>query len=133
MLDIPKGKQLLDKQVGKPYVFGYEVKLVDLDPIAFDCSELVEWFYHQMDVRVPDGSWHQYTQSSPVADPRPFDVNFLLKNGKTPFHVVLMYDDQTIVHAKGEKYGVVKESNDYLARNAKIASGWRRFKVLLNA
>ena len=127
--DLQKGLGLLAKQLGKPYIFGYEVKLDDPDPQAFDCSELVEWFYKQMGSDVPDGSWHQYTQSVPVTDPRPFDVGFLLKNGKTPFHVFIMVGDLQIIHAKGEKYGVVIDNiADYVARNKKLFSGWRRFK-----
>lgn len=126
MIDVVKGRELLLKQVGKPYIFGYEVKLDDPDPKAFDCSELVEWFYAQMGFIVPDGTWHQYTQSSPIAEPEPFDINLLLKNGKTPFHVVMKFDDERIVHARGKDYGVVLDTNEYLVRNAHLASGWRR-------
>lgn len=129
-IDVTKGQELLLKQVGKPYVFGYEVKLDDTDPKAFDCSELVEWFYAQMGIKVPDGTWHQWTQSKPVADPRPFDINLLLKNGKTPFHVVMKFNDESIIHAKGHDFGVVLESMEYLERNKHLASGWRRFSCL---
>ena len=49
-------------QAGDRYVFGQEARLDDPNPMAFDCSELVQWAAHQAGVDVPDGSWLQYQQ-----------------------------------------------------------------------
>ena len=130
--DPQKGLDLLEKQLGKPYIFGYEVKLDDPDPKAFDCSELVEWFFKQMGADVPDGSWHQYTQSNPVSDFKLFDLGFLLKNGKTPFHVFIRVSETEIIHARGEQYGVTKDLvEQYVVRNKHLFSGWRRARCLM--
>lgn len=131
MIDIVRGQQLLLKQVGKPYIFGYEVKINDPNPEAFDCSELVEWFFHQMGVYVPDGSYNQFPATTPVVMPQPFDLGFLLKNGKTVHHVGIVYDKEFIIHARGSHFGVVKEP---LTNFSKINgfSGWRRLKCLIS-
>lgn len=134
MIDITRGRELLTAQIGKPYIFGYEVDLNDPNPKAFDCSELIEWFFHQLGFAVPDGTWQQYRDSVAVDSPMDFDVNFLLKNGKTPFHVVIKLDENMIVQARGSSYGVIKEPIDqFLTRDAKLTSGWRRFKCLQTA
>jgi len=60
----PTGQQIVDKAMEakkKPYIFGYEVKLDDPDPEAFDCSELVQWVCAQLGVtpEMPDGARYQ--------------------------------------------------------------------------
>lgn len=49
-------------QAGDTYIYGYETKLNDPNPHAFDCSELVQWSAHQADVNVDDGAVYQYRQ-----------------------------------------------------------------------
>lgn len=53
--------QLLLSQQGDKYIFGVEVNPSDMDPSAFDCSELVEWGSNHLGVNptMPDGSWVQ--------------------------------------------------------------------------
>jgi cell wall-associated NlpC family hydrolase len=65
-VDWPRLKEVLSAQLGKPYVFGAETKLFDLNPLQFDCSELIEWAYWQVGIKVPDGSFNQYEQSTPI-------------------------------------------------------------------
>jgi cell wall-associated NlpC family hydrolase len=62
MVTVDQLLQLASKQIGKPYVFGVEVKLDDPNPASFDCSELVQWVCCQAAVQpeMPDGSWIQY-------------------------------------------------------------------------
>jgi len=55
-----------------PYRFGAEVNL-SLPPdeiiskqIAFDCSELVEYFFYQIGYKIPDGSINQYWASQEI-------------------------------------------------------------------
>jgi cell wall-associated NlpC family hydrolase len=48
-------------QAGKSYVFGAEASAADPSPLAFDCSELVEWACARSGVTptMPDGTWAQ--------------------------------------------------------------------------
>lgn len=130
MIDLELGQRVLLAQVGKPYIFGYEVKLDDPSPQAFDCSELVEWFYHQMGLYMPDGSYNQYPATTPVIMHQPFDLWFLLKNDKTIHHVGLVLDDKYAIDARGHSYGVIKEPISKVA-NMPGFSGWRRPKCLI--
>lgn len=135
MIDVKKGKELLDAQVGKPYVFGYEVALPDKDPSSFDCSELVEWFFYQFGISVPDGSYNQFKVAVPLDKlptnyPQPFDLGFLRHANGQIHHVVLYYGNGCIVHAKGTGHGVIKESAQlYVDRNRAEWAGWRRIVV----
>lgn len=55
----PTGDDLVkmaSSMAGKPYIFGYEVRLSDPNPKAFDCSELIEWACYRLGVYFPDGS-----------------------------------------------------------------------------
>jgi len=128
-IDIIRGKSILAAQVGDKYIFGHEVNLDDEDPDAFDCSELVEWFFAQFGIVVPDGSYNQYPHTTPVVSPMSFDLGFCLKNGR-PYHVAICYDHVFMVHAKNSKSGVVIEP---LTRLSKWEGydGWRRLKCLL--
>jgi len=44
---------------GTPYRFGAEVRGAD-PPLAFDCSEYVEYICRLCGIYIPDGSWKQY-------------------------------------------------------------------------
>ncbi len=46
--------------VGARYQLGAEASERNLDPRAFDSSELVEWSAARAGVNLPDGSWRQY-------------------------------------------------------------------------
>lgn len=123
----------LNKQVGKRYVFGAEVKKDDSNPQSFDCSELVEWIYELLGRKIPDGAANQYEVSKPINEMQlePFDLGFLLNpfNGKIN-HVVIWLGDANgnIVHAKGEAHGIIKESGlMWSKRNKDSFAGWRRF------
>lgn len=124
-----RGRQLLLAQVGKKYIFGYEVKMTDPDPAAFDCSELVQWLMHQLGYPFVDGSYIQFDASEPVGVLKPFDLGFYAKNGAV-YHVGICFDDKTVIHAKNTNEGVVKEPL-LKFESAKHFCGWRRPKCLL--
>ena len=127
MFEKEKMLAFLDAQIGKPYVFGQENKIGDIDAKSWDCSELVESAFFYAGVKVPDGAQNQYNFSTPVTEVVQFDVGFLKEDEKV-HHVVIAYDASTIVHAKGTGYGVIKESLDaYQTRNRRTFAGWRRF------
>lgn len=130
MMDVAKGQELLLKQVGKKYVFGWEVDLNDPDPRAFDCSEFVQWLFHQLGAKMPDGSWNQYEASIPVVTPGPLDLGFLRYVDGPVFHVVVRYDDFWCINPKGAEIGVIKEEVRNFEKNITFA-GWRRPKCLL--
>jgi len=129
-IDWSKFKEMGEKQVGKPYIFGVETNLKDPNPKAFDCSELVEWLYAQVGVVVPDGSMNQYNQSVPVTDPRLGDVGFFKKPNSPTHHVGVLWNDKWVLEARGEPFNKV-----FLREKArwdawKEFTGWRRFKIL---
>lgn len=106
-----KFRQLALEQVGKRYIFGYEVDLSDPNPKAFDCSELVQWLYAQCGYRVPDGSYNQYPRTVPVAKGAPLHVGdpyfFKRADGKV-YHVGVYVGNGECVEARGKAYGVIK-------------------------
>ena len=105
-------RKLMLAQVGKPYIFGYEVKLTDPSPRAFDCSELVQWAYYQMGVSIVDGSFNQYpkTTSIPVSSLRIGDLFFLRKPSGRIYHVGIYVGNGEFVEARNSRVGVVRSS-----------------------
>lgn len=127
--EIIDGRKLLLAQVGKQYIFGHEVALTDPNPLTFDCSELVQWFYHQMGRTVPDGSYNQFDDSKPVDTPMPFDLGFW-RGESGVYHVALSFDTDTVVHAKNARVGVVRD-DIYKFVSYRDFAGWRRPQCLL--
>lgn len=126
-----KGKELLSAQLGKQYIFGKEVSMEDPNPVAFDCSELVQWFFHQLGVEAPDGSFNQFEQSIPVNDCKPFDLGFY-ENENGVHHVGIRYDEFFVIHARGRAYGVVINTAREFMSTPQFR-GWRRLKCLMTA
>lgn len=101
-------------QSGDPYIFGYEVKLDDPNPPAFDCSELVQWVCHQLGVtpEMPDGAANQHDHcknhgtliSVSQAVKTPGALLFRISEGGN--HVVISRGDGSTIEAKGKDYGV---------------------------
>lgn len=114
-------------QVGKRYIFGYEVRLDDLDPKAFDCSELVQWLYAQCGYRVPDGSYNQYPKTVAVPKGAPLKVGdpyfFIDSRGKV-YHVGVYIGNGQCVEARGKAYGVIKTNVPSVKKRGAI---FRRF------
>jgi cell wall-associated NlpC family hydrolase len=129
MLTVEPLLQLAFAQIGKPYVFGVEVRLDDPSPATFDCSELVQWVCARAGVQpeMPDGSWIQYlhcrqnatvisvdeairtrgallfTNRDAIGAPmEPADVNDVPPQG----HVAFSLGDGKTVEAMGTKWGV---------------------------
>lgn len=133
MLNKLEAIELLNKQVGKKYIFGYELALNDPNPKAYDCAELCQWFFFQaFGMQIPDGSFNQFNISVPIIEPDSlveFDLGFLshpLMPGNPIHHVVIYIGGDEIIHAKGTEYGVVRESaSEWQKRNAHTFAGWR--------
>lgn len=95
-------------QQGKPYVFGAEVRLNDLNPPAFDCSELVQWAAARVGLSLPDGTMNQL----PFCQQRGTTISVaqaLLVRGALlfrPGHVAISLGDGTTIEARGAEYGV---------------------------
>lgn len=93
---------------GKPYRFGAEVDLCDSDPVAFDCSELVEWAVHQAGGDIPDGSKNQLMYCCandtdiPVEEAIHIRGALLFAEG----HVAISLGDGRTVEAMNSKRGV---------------------------
>ncbi len=92
------------KQVGKRYIFGYETKLSDPSPPAFDCSELVEHSLYQIGVKFVDGSWNQIAKCTKISVAQGLRTPGALLY--KPGHIVISRGDNTTIEAKGRNYGV---------------------------
>jgi len=124
------------QQVGKPYIYGYEVDLRDLSPACFDCSELIEWLFHPyrtlLKKPVPDGAANQYDYTKAYVGPKlPRNaLGFLGK--KKPLHVThvgiflgsIADGSEVVVEAKGKNYGVIRTTRtEWEAKPSFL--GWR--------
>lgn len=95
-------------QDGKPYVYGAEASANNLNPRAFDCSELVEWSAAQAGVRMPDGANNQLAycrrQGTEISVEQAMHTPgaLLFRNG----HVAISLGDGRTIEAKGRAYGV---------------------------
>lgn len=101
------GQDLVNKamtQVGKRYIFGYETKLFDPSPPAFDCSELVEWSLYQIGVKFVDGSRNQIAKCTKISVAQGLRTPGALLY--KPGHIVISRGDNTTIEAKGRNYGV---------------------------
>lgn len=128
--------------VGKPYVFGAEVNPNDPNPDnikAIDCSELVEWLYAQIGIRVPDGSYNQakvcvrtYPGQTSYA-PLIGDLGFKADPETDVVHHVGAYiGNRQVLEARGKKWGVViTPFEDYIGSSH--FAFWGRLKQIQNA
>lgn len=124
-----KLKALALKQVGKPYIFGVEVKMTDTNPAAFDCSELIQWLFWQIGYDVPDGSFNQYAAAEEIADAKyaTGDLVFCSRGSLRVGHVgvVLCVKNKQVknhfivIEARNRKVGVVKTSlKEFMGRKS---------------
>jgi cell wall-associated NlpC family hydrolase len=114
-------------QKGKPYVLGAEAVLTDSNPVAFDCSELVQWACKQAGVlpEMPDGTWIQQAHCNQRGTLASVETGIdtrgaLLFNHRdaagrpvddmsqrTPTaHVAFSLGDGTTIEAMGTKWGI---------------------------
>lgn len=98
-------------QLGDKYIFGVEAPLSNPNPLAFDCSELVEWAAYQVGVYMPDGTFNQepYLKSKnayiSVASAKNIRGALLYTDG----HVAIsLGDGNTTIEAMNEQAGVRK-------------------------
>lgn len=110
--------KLFETQIGKAYVYGVEVDDV-ADPIAYDCSELVQWVCRRLQVvpKMPDGSRYQYThcekhgtlinleKAKTTAGALVFRRN---RDSHTIEHVGVSDGRGNTIEARGKAYGVGK-------------------------
>lgn len=133
------------KLVGKPYVFGAEVKLNDPSPDhikAIDCSELVEWLFAQIGITVPDGSYNQAKTCKRLSFV-PGDIKSdVLLIGDLGFkwdpetqaihHVGIYIDEGMVLEAKGKSWGVVLTPYGDYVKSTHFA-WWGRLKNIEDA
>jgi len=128
-INMPKEAPMPDKfqkmrqdalaQVGKPYIFGYEVNLDDPDPRAFDCSELAQWLFHRQGRDISDGTWNQESIFSiDIQQPSVVGDMFFM-----PGHDGIYIGEGQVVEARGRRYGVVKTTVADINRRG---GDWRR-------
>lgn len=85
-----------------PYEYGAEWLDYSKMPESLDCSELVQGVYGHFKMKMPDGSYNQFTYTQPVQDPLDADLAFFGRGGKTNkiYHVGLVYGE-FILEARG--------------------------------
>lgn len=99
-----KLQEIGSKLLGKPYKFGAEVKLSDppekID--SLDCSELTEYLYYQIGIKVPDGSSNQFdaSQEIKIEEVKIGDLLFTKKQGKIN-HVAMVISKEKVIEASG--------------------------------
>jgi cell wall-associated NlpC family hydrolase len=109
------------EQTGDPYIWASEAAADDVDPDAFDCSELTQWAASRVGVELPDGSWLQYLDlkergavipvdqaiDTPGALLFHFDREPTAGGGRpSTAHVAISMGDGTTIEARGTRYGV---------------------------
>jgi len=134
MIDWKRFDEELRGCIGIPYRFGAEANLKsDEKPKAFDCSELVEWAFARVGVRVPDGSENQYQASRQLLEEetaRIGDVGFVRPMGGPAHHVVINMGDGTVIEARGNPYNKVIYRPVKIWEAWDVFSGWRRFNAV---
>lgn len=109
-------------QDGDSYVFGAEASPDDVNPDAFDCSELVQWACARaaLDPTMPDGSWWQARHCRNHDTLITLDEALrtrgalLFKFSSTPFeggrpssaHVAISLGNGLTIEARSSTYGV---------------------------
>jgi len=119
-------RQLALAQVGKPYVYGAEVKLDNPNPLRFDCSELIEWLFYQVE-KIDVGDWtvaqeRVFTQRLSAPE-KPGDVFYMGRVGNST-HMGIYVGNGQVVEARGALYGTIISTVADIARRG----GWWRRK-----
>lgn len=119
--NVNKAIALLEKQVGKPYVWGAN------GPESFDCSGLVRYIYKtSMGKDIPRVSYDQskFGQEVDKKDLQPGDLVFFdtMNKGRVS-HVGMYVGNDEFIHASNPKDGVVKSklSSSYYEKTYKGA------------
>jgi cell wall-associated NlpC family hydrolase len=147
MIDLGK------KLVGKPYVFGSEVKLSDPDPQhikSIDCSELVEFLFANLQridgtragLAMPDGSYNQarmcrrlkFTPNDPKSDVLLIgDLGFKWDpETEAIHHVGIFIGNGQVLEAKGKSWGTILAPFDIYTQSRHFAF-WARHKSIEDA
>lgn len=102
-------------QAGDPYIYGAEASVSDVNPRAFDCSELVEWVCGRLKVapRVPDGARTQRDHCQKHGKLIPVDLAiktpgallFRIARFWSGDHVGISRGGGQTIEARGRKYG----------------------------
>lgn len=101
-------------QKGDKYIFAAEASATDPNPEAFDCSELIEWASHRLDIVMPDGSMNQRAYCIGAKTMISIDKARRTRGAlvfRDPSitgtgHVAVSLGDGTTIEARGSAYGV---------------------------
>jgi len=125
-------------QEGDPYVWGAEADADEVNPDAFDCSELVQWAAGRAGVEMGDGTWNQYlslkgdgmTMSVEEAMRTPGALLFRFSSepvaggGRpTSAHVAISLGDGRTIEAAGRRTGVIYGEADNGYTHAGVIPG----------
>jgi cell wall-associated NlpC family hydrolase len=112
--DFDQAQSLGRALLGRPYKLGSKWVVTDPEPTGpIDCSGFSRWFiFRCLSVLIPDGSYNQINFCERLPDeqqkcPPPLSLGFFAKDGKDVDHVVVVFDDMSVIEARGEPYNAV--------------------------
>ena len=108
--DMDRLVDYLESALGKPYVWGAS----GVNHKSYDCSSLVQMAYRQLGIELPRVSYMQAKQGVEVSleDIKVGDLVCFVtsnRNGGDVTHIGIYVGDGDFIHAKGAKYGVVRQ------------------------
>lgn len=116
----------------KKWIVRGKPEIEDLEPREFDCSGFSRWVLGQAGAVIPHGCVAQMAFTSPVQKEQPLDLGFADLRGVDglPDHVVISFDDKTVIEARGPQPGkdygkvIFRPKSVWLAQKGWL--GWRR-------
>lgn len=109
------------QQLGDRYQFGVEVRPQDVDPVAFDASELVSWAAYQVGINLPDEADEQITYCTDRGGEIAVADAVVVRGALLwyPGHIAISIGNGKVVEALESKLGVV--AGDVTSRFQKAA------------
>lgn len=100
--------------LGRSYQLGAKWRLDEKEPFGpIDCSGLSRYLvYRCKGVVIPDGSYNQIKVCHRLPEeqqdsPPPLSLGFYAKPGEAVDHVVVVFDKDNVIEARGQPYGSV--------------------------
>lgn len=117
------------KLLGIPYELGAECKNFTDMPLALDCSELVEWVYGHIRLKMVDGSQAQFESTVDTKIPQVGDLAFFGRGGSVSkiYHVGLVFDSENIIEARGFQADSSFETGKVILRPRRSWEDYKNF------
>lgn len=97
--------------LGRPYKLGAKWLISSAEPLGpIDCSGFSRWYvYRCRGVIIPEGSYNQIKVCTRLSEdkqktPPPMSLGFYAHDGKDVDHVVVVFDEENVIEARGVPY-----------------------------